>query len=530
MTRVTDPQRRGGMRQAHTGRKVTGIVALTVALVMTMSGCVTAFFPDTKPGAVSTSTPSAEDVAENLREFYGQNVVWSNCERSFECATVAAPMDWENPEDGEIELALIRQQAPGDAIGSLFVNPGGPGASGYDFVRDSVDYATDSRLQERFDIVGFDPRGVGRSTPVTCLDAEEMDEYLYGLAASERGSEAWIDELEASAKEYGDACAANTGESLEFTDTVSAARDLDLMRAVLGDDKLYYLGYSYGTFLGATYAELYPKKAGRLVLDGAIDPSTSNFEVNLTQAKGFESALRAYLEDCLGSSECPFSGTVDDAMATIGALLTSVDASPIKNTDGRMLGANSLLTAIIYPLYSPESGWPLLSEMFADVMSGSAEYAFSFADAYNGRNEDGTYSDNSTEAFSAYNCRDYTYNDDPAKMAEEAAALAEAAPTIGPFFGYGDIGCANWPYPDGAERKKITAEGAPPILVVGTTNDPETPYVWAEALADQLESGVLVTYEGEGHTGYNKGSECVNSVVDDYLISGEVPTEDPKCS
>ncbi|RLQ82821.1 alpha/beta hydrolase [Mycetocola zhadangensis] len=497
---------------------------------MTMSGCVTAFFPETEPAVVATSTPNDEDVAANLKDFYSQNLSWSNCEGQFQCATVVAPMNWDSPESGDVELSLIRQRASGDAIGSLLVNPGGPGASGYEFVRDSVDFATDSRLQENFDIVGFDPRGVGRSTPVTCLDENDMDDYLYGLSTAERGSEEWMAELASSAKEYGNACAENTGASLEYINTVSAARDLDLMRAVLGDAELYYLGYSYGTFLGATYAELYPEKAGRLVLDGAIDPSTSNFEVNLTQAKGFESALRAYLDDCIGTPECPFKGSVDNAMTTIGDLMTSVDSSPIKNSDGRQLGASSLLTAIIYPLYSPESGWPLLSEMFVDVMSGSAAYAFSFADAYNGRNEDGSYSDNSTEAFSAYNCRDYTYDDDPARMAAEAAELAAAAPTIGPFFGYGDIGCANWPHPDGAEREKIAAAGAPPILVVGTTNDPATPYVWAEALAEQLESGVLVTYEGEGHTGYNKGSECVNSAVDDYLISGTVPSEDPQCS
>ncbi len=357
-----------------------------------------------------------------------------------------------------------------------------------------------------------------------------MDEYLYGIARDERGSDAWLDEVASSAKNFGDACAENTGEALEFVDTVSAARDLDLLRAVLGDKKLNYLGYSYGTFLGATYAELYPEKTGRLVLDGAIDPSSSNYEVNETQAKGFESALSAYLDDCIGANDCPFAGSTDRAMTTIGNLLASVDETPIRNEDGRLLGSSTLLTAIIYPLYSPDPGWSLLSEMLADVMNGNAAYAFSFADAYNGRTEDGSYADNSTEAFSAYNCRDYTYDDDPVRMAAEAAQLADVAPVIGPFFGYGDLGCSNWPYPDGAERDEIHAEGAAPILVVGTTNDPATPYIWAEALADQLESGVLVSYEGEGHTAYNKGSACVNDVVDDYLINGTVPDADPMCS
>lgn len=520
MTDPTAPLRR---------RTRMALLALSVGIALTLSGCVTAFFP--ADGGSSTSTPTGEDVAGNLQPFYEQQLVWEGCYDGFQCTTASAPMDWENPGAGEIELAVVRKQAGGDPIGSLLINPGGPGASGFDFVVNSVDYATDARLQENFDIVGFDPRGVNKSTPVTCLEPAEMDEYLYGVAEAERGSDAWIAEVTASAQQFGAACAENTGESLEFVDTVSAARDLDLLRAVLGDAKLNYLGYSYGTFLGATYAELYPQKTGRLVLDGAIDPSSSIYEVNETQAKGFESALAAYLDDCIGARDCPFTGSTEKALSTIGALLASVDQTPIKHTDGRMLGSNSLLTAIIYPLYAPAgTGWPLLSEMLASVMNGDPEYAFSFADEYNGRDADGGYSDNTAEAFAAYNCRDYRYDADPVRMAAEAAQLAAAAPVIGPYFGYGDIGCSNWPYPDGAPRAEIAAAGAAPILVVGTTNDPATPYIWSEALAAQLESGVLVTYEGEGHTAYNKGSACVDDVVDDYLIDGTVPVADPQCS
>lgn len=503
------------------------LVALSAALALTLSGCVTAFFPAQR----TTSTPTSEDVAADLRPFYEQQLVWEPCHDGMQCTTASAPMDWENPGAGDLDLALVRKQAGGDPIGSLLVNPGGPGVSGYDFIVDSVDYATDARLQANFDVVGFDPRGVGRSTAVACLEPAGKDEYLYGVAENDRGSDAWIAEITESAEAFGSACAENTGDALEFIDTISAARDLDLLRAILGDTKLNYLGYSYGTFLGATYAELYPEKTGRLVLDGAIDPSSSIYEVNETQARGFESALAAYLDDCIGSQDCPFTGSTEEGLSTIGALLASVDETPIRNTDGRMLGSSSLLTAIVYPLYVPAGGaWPQLSEMFASVMNGSAEYAFFFADAYNGREEDGTYADNSTEAFTAYNCRDYTYDADPAKMAAEAARLVEAAPVIGPYFSYGDIGCAAWPYPEGAERGEIHAEGAAPILVIGTTNDPATPYIWAKALADQLESGTLVTYEGEGHTAYNKGSDCVNDIVDDYLVDGVVPAADPQCS
>jgi pimeloyl-ACP methyl ester carboxylesterase len=505
--------------------RVFTTMAAAVALTLGLTGCVPWFMPEPAP---STSTPTGEEVDGDLDDFYSQVLSWSDCDDGMQCTTVSAPLDWDDPAAGSVDLALVRQPATGDRLGSLLVNPGGPGASGYDFVKTSVDYATSGALQERYDIVGFDPRGVGRSSAVACYEPAQMDEYLYGLADAERGSDAWIQELETSAADFAAACTDQTGALLGEVDTQSAARDLDLMRAVLGDETLNYLGFSYGTFLGATYAELYPDKVGRLVLDGALDPSTSNFEVTSTQALGFENALRAYLTDCLAGSECPFDGSVDDAMATIGALLASVDASPITATDGRQLGANALLTAIIYPLYQA-TAWPNLSDMFDSVLQGSADGAMQFADGYNGRNPDGTYADNSTEAFMAINCVDYAYNDDPAAMRAEAAEIERIAPTIGTYMAFGDISCSNWPYAFAGEREEIHATGAAPILVVGTTNDPATPYVWAENLAAQLDSGQLVTYDGEGHTAYNKSNSCVNDAVDDYLIDGTVPATDPMC-
>ncbi|MFO7689874.1 MAG: alpha/beta hydrolase [Cryobacterium sp.] len=478
--------------------------------------------------APTTSTPTGETVAGDLDSFYGQVLQWETCGDGMQCSTATAPLNWSDPDAGEIELALVRQAATGDRQGSLLVNPGGPGGSGYDFVLNSVDYATDAELQAGFDIVGFDPRGVGRSSAVSCYEPAQMDEHLYGLVDAERGSDAWIAELEADSVAFGEACATNTGELLGNVDTDSAARDLDLLRAVLGDDKLNYLGFSYGTYLGAVYANLYPDKVGRLALDGALDPSSSNFEVTRTQAVGFENALRAYLTDCLAGTECPFTGTVEQGMSTVGALLASVDASPIRAEDGRELGSNSLLTAIIYPLYQA-TAWPQLSAMFDEIMFGGADTAFAFADAYNGRAADGSYNDNSTEAFLAINCVDYAFDDDPEKMRAQAAEIQAAAPVIGTYMSFGDIGCANWPHAFEGERGEITGAGALPILVVGTTNDPATPYEWAEALSQQLESGHLVTYQGEGHTAYNKSNACVNGAVNTYLLTGEVPAEDPMC-
>ena len=501
-----------------------GVAAGTFVALLALTGCVPSFLSPANP----VSTPTGEDVEEALRPFYTQVLEWERCGDDLGCATATAPLDWENPEAGEIELALVRHVATGDKVGSLLVNPGGPGGSGYEFIADSLDYAVGEPLKERFDVVGFDPRGVGRSSAVVCYDAAQMDDYLYGVEPAARGSDEWVEAVGAAAAEFGAACSEETGDLLAEVDTVSAARDLDLLRAILGDEQLNYLGYSYGTFLGATYAELYPDKVGRLVLDGAVDPSASDAEVNEAQAVGFEEALRAYLEECLSGPDCPFDGSVDASIDEISRLIASVDASPLRGTDGRVVDADTLVTAIIYPLYSPES-WPYLSEMLDSVMFGNADLALAFADGYYGRNEDGTYRDNSTEAFRAVNCLDYAYQADVAVMREKAASLAAVAPTFGPYFGYGDLSCVNWPYQGDRARAEIHAEGAAPILVIGTTGDPATPYQWAVALAEQLDSGVLVSYDGEGHTAYNKSNQCVNDAVESYFIDGTVPASDPMC-
>ncbi|MCS4276261.1 pimeloyl-ACP methyl ester carboxylesterase [Mycetocola sp. BIGb0189] len=513
----------------QTRRRVLGALALVVAAGLTLTGCVTAFLPS--PAGQSAPSPlPATEVAENLRPFYGQEVSWRACGSKLTCADIKTPMNWEDPGAGDLTLSLVRAAASGsDRIGSLLVNPGGPGGSGVELVKDSLDFAVDKTLQSRFDVIGFDPRGVGKSSPVKCLSDKDTDKFLFDTTQPRPGQDGWLEAARTQARDYGEACKKNTGAELEFITTVNSARDMDLIRSLVGDPKLNYLGYSYGTFLGATYAQLYPKNTGRLVLDGAIDPAVSSTEVSATQAAGFESALRAYLADCLTGSKCPFRGDVESAMTTISNLLESVDASPLTGKDGRKVGSSTLMTAIIFPLYSPNN-WSALSDLFTSVMAGDADYALYLADMYFDRDDSGKYTSNSNDAFNAYNCRDYPSNDDPAVMEQEAAKIEARAPIFGKYMSYGDVLCANWPYPDGAERGPIHAPGSPDILVIGTTNDPATPYAWAQSLAKQLDKGHLVTYKGEGHTAYNKGSQCINTTVDDFFITGKVPSSDPQCS
>lgn len=500
-----------------------GLAAASVAL----SGCLYSVIPERAATSTASASPDTEGVDAELLPFYSQELTWTACGATFDCTTVTAPLDWADPGAGDIDLSVIRHRATsGQAIGSLLTNPGGPGASGVGLIRDSLSFAVGEPLQQAYDVIGFDPRGVGESTAISCYDGADMDAYLFEIPQSPRGSQEWTAELQERNRAFGEACEANSAGILPYITTDNAARDMDLLRAVLGDTSLNYLGYSYGTFLGATYAKLFPERVGRLVLDGAIDPSVSGLDVSTTQGFGFESALRAYMTDCLTDDECPFRGTLDEAMADLGTLMASVDRTPLPNDDGRQLGADSLLTAIVAALYSQES-WPFLTSALAGVAEGNPAIAFQLADFYYART-DGVYDDNSTEAFRTYNCMDYP--DDTTAEQEDAAEaeLTARAPTVAPYWS-GPDPCDEWPYPPAGVRERITADGAAPIVVVGTTNDPATPYEWSVSLAEQLSSGVLVTRVGEGHTGYNKGNICVDSAVESYLLDGTVPQDGLEC-
>jgi pimeloyl-ACP methyl ester carboxylesterase len=497
-------------------------LAAGLLVAASLTGCTTAFAP-------SESAPTMESVDEGLEPYYHQVLEWHGCEDGMQCATAIAPLDWAEPDGERIELALIRSEASGDRIGSLLVNPGGPGASGVGWLAAGAEAAVDERVSSRFDVVSFDPRGVGGSTPVTCYtDPADMDDYLFGLAQNETGTDAWFEEVDAAGADFAGACLENTGDLLGHVGTVDVARDLDMLRAALGDGTLHYLGYSYGTFVGAVYAELFPENTGRLVLDGAVDPQQSALQSVLGQRAGFESALRAYIDDCLTRDGCPFSGTEDDAIDVVAGQLDDLEQSPLRASDGRELGGDSMFIAIITPLYN-EAYWEYLDQLFATVSQGDASVAFSLIDSYFERDPDGEYLSNFTEAFTATNCLDSPSRASVEETRAEVERVKDVSPLFGSDAGYAVHGCATWPFPPTFEPHPIAASGSADILVVGTTNDPATPYADAVSLADQLENGHLVSFTGEGHTAYNGTSSCVDDVVDAYLIDGDVPAEDPHC-
>jgi pimeloyl-ACP methyl ester carboxylesterase len=476
-----------------------------------------------------TSTPvpaAADDIEPALAPFYTQQLEWESCRGEFECTTVDVPLDYADPEGEVIELSVLRQPTSADdRIGSLLVNPGGPGASGVEYARASP---VNDDVADRFDIVGFDPRGVAASAPIDCLDDAALDEFLETDGSPDDGSE--ITELQEQAAAFVAGCTERSGEMLPHIGTANVARDLDVLRAALGDEVLYYRGASYGTDIGASYADLFPERVGRLVLDGAIDPTLTGEQFLLGQATGVERALTAYLRSCATDDDCPLGQTEAEVRSTLTNLLAVIDATPLRTDDeARPLTQSLAVLGIVLPLYlSPDEGYLLLNLSLERALAGDGSALQLLADEYLRRNSDGTFKGNMNEVNAGVNCVDRTWDKDITVIEAGIPAFEAVSPVFGPYLGWSGLVCAQWPIPPTAPAP-VTAAGAAPILVVGTTGDLATPYEWAESLAGQLESGVLLTYDGAGHTAYRKGSDCIDDAVDAYLIDGTAPEDGLRC-
>jgi pimeloyl-ACP methyl ester carboxylesterase len=430
-------------------------------------------------------------------------------------------MDWENPGGERISIAVARYQAPGGkAIGSLLLNPGGPGASGVE----AVDYLQSNFTGEvgaAYDMVGWDPRGTGHSVPVRCYDSDQLNDFLAWWPKT--WDDATIAEAAGIDKDFGEACLERTGESLGYVDSVSTARDMDIIRAAVGDEKLNYVGFSYGTLLGQLYAEQYPDKVGRVVLDGVVDPAESSQKQSEEQMASFERSLRSFVEWCEGKENCPLSGGVDGGLKTIHDLIARAGEKPLNTDYPRKLDLNAALMGVLVTQYD-DTLWEALRTALVAALQGDGTQLLELSDMYYERDtETGDFDNNMFEAFYAIGCLDAPVDASREAMDAAAASMKQATPTLGDFNVYGELLCANWPFPARWAPHAITAEGADPIVVVGTTGDPATPYESAVAVADRLASGVMVTYKGEGHTAIGRANECVNGAITEYLVNGVPP-------
>ncbi len=458
-----------------------------------------------------------------LEAYYSQELAWERC-GDHECATLKVPMDYSAPRRGDVSIAVLRVRALGDPIASMVVNPGGPGGSGTDYAK-NASFAFSKELRRHVDVVGFDPRGTGRSTAIDCVNDDELDVYVAQDPTPSTPAE--VLRARSLSMQFGAGCAALSGDLVDHVSTIEAARDMDVLRASLEESRLTYFGASYGTKLGATYAELFPQRVGRLVLDGGVDVTLDSQTMSVEQARGFETALRAYVSHCVAATERCFLGSdVDEGVATVRQILDDIEAEPLQVGDRTLTGGLAFYGAVT-PLYV-SNYWPMLSTALRTAQAGNGTALLALADTYTGREESG-FRDNSMEAIFAINCLD-----DPAwvpwrRVPAHFEEFEEASPTFGRVFAWGLAGCASSRGRSTEPPLDIRAEGAAPIVVVGTTRDPATPYAWSVALADQLDSGVLVSRDGDGHTGYGVGNACVDEAVESYLVEGTVPQDGLSC-
>ena len=462
---------------------------------------------------------------------------------TFSCAVITVPLDYANPKGETISIAVKKRAATGGhAQGTLFINPGGPGDSGVSFA-ERAGNAFSPDLLNAYDIIGFDPRGVGSSTAITCTSDDDSSsstaepsasagatartEASAGTASGGESYEEWAESTRKSFQELTEQCASHTEPAalLDHVDTVSAARDLDILRALAGQEKLNYLGFSYGTYLASVYAETFPGNTGRMVLDGAIDPSLSLAEQGLGQAKGFEQALRTYVDYCQNSTGCPLSGGTDAGVQQIRDLITSTNSTPLATGDpNRTVTGADIVAALSEYLYTTEQNWEPLNKALDQAINHRDGSAFVASEE-----QDTSSKDDGGGAFQAVTCLDYPVEGDKTTWAAQYEQAQREAPIFGNTAVGMDLVCSVWGHNGTRKPAQIHARGAAPILVVGTTGDPATPYAWSKSLAEQLDSGQLLTWEGNGHTAYGGDASCVNDAVDAYLISGTMPKKGLTC-
>ncbi len=475
------------------------------------------------PSATSSTPPAGQD-DPRLATYYSQQLAWAGCGGRFQCATLTVPVDYDQPAGATMHLSVVRLPTtePG-RLGSIVLNPGGPGGSGVEYARSAAfpGAVLTAKVIRRYDVVGFDPRGVGKSDPVDCLTDAQTDEFMASDPTPDDAAE--VSDWQRIAAGVGRGCASRAAGSYSHLDTVSAARDLDILRRALGDERLTYLGKSYGTYLGTTYAELFPGRVGRMVLDGVLPADLSLQQLSHDQAVGFEDALRRFVADCDGRRGCPLPDGVDAGVARIQQFVTGLDAAPLPAQQGRPLTEALGLSAILSYLYAPPSDWAQLRSGLATAFAGDGGELLDMLDSRIQRRADGTYVDNANEVFYPVTCLDRPFATTPEQLQALATQWSADAPTFGRALAWGMLACSGWPASTGRTPVPLSGAAVPPLLLVTTRHDPATPYAWGERMAAQLPGSTLVQWTtGDGHTAYlsEDRNRCVDDAVDTYLLTG----------
>ncbi|MGI9137000.1 MAG: alpha/beta hydrolase [Candidatus Nanopelagicales bacterium] len=473
------------------------------------------------------STPIVH-ASSGLEPYYAQSLQWSACDDHRECSTLLVPIDYSSPSSGDFRLALSRARAKGTKVGSIVVNPGGPGADGTSF----AEYAQSSlgaQVARSYDVIGFDPRGVGKSAPVTCLTGRQTTAWLRADATPDTPAE--VASYARLAAGIGRGCLQYTPTRARNVGSEATVRDMDILRAALDEKKLNFLGYSYGTYLGALYAHDFPANVGRFVLDGAVDPSLDSMQVSEGQSRAFQFAMTRFARSCARLASCPYPGNATRVLAGINALLARLDLKPMRTDKRETLTQSQALGALFWGMYSRDY-WPNLRDALSEAKRGNGTYLLMLSDLGSDRTGPNTYASNQTSAFYAISCWDSPAAPGSAGLASAARDWSTRAPVpeMARAMAWGNAPCSTWFGHSDTPPAPASSDTDAPILVIGTTYDPATPYPWAVALADQLSTARLITFVGDGHTAFGNGNDCIDSAVNDFLASGIVPARGTRCT
>jgi pimeloyl-ACP methyl ester carboxylesterase len=510
------------------GRSRRPGLPLAVGLIVVILG---ACAPNAQPNRPSGGIPGATAGSSTEPASSGPPTIvipparWADCGKGFQCAQIVVPLDYSTG-NGALNLSLVRLPASDQAtrIGALLVNPGGPGASGVEFVRDNLEIFPRS-LRRRFDLIGFDPRGVNESSGIRCIDNLDPRAEL----DPSPDSAAEVAALIKDAKDYAAACTKRNARVLPYLSTDDVVRDLDSIRISIGEEKITYLGFSYGTLIGSLYAEHYPDRVRAMALDGVLDPSLHLRQLRTGQARAFQMELNRFLAACARRRSC-LLGHGTAVRHGFDTLMRRIEHKPLpslRTRDPRKVGPGLAWSAILGAMYSRDY-WPTLELALALAEHGDGSIFLAIADPFRGRKKNGSYS-NMQDAYTANVCVDYGSPKRTADFAALARRLRPSAPDFASMIAYADLPCAYWSAPQVRTPARVAVSGTPPIVLVGTTGDPATPYSWAQAVARQIKGSVLITHRGDGHTGY-LSSGCVRDALIRYLVTVKPPPRGTVCS
>lgn len=472
------------------------------------------------------SPASKQPVPTDLKAFYEQQLKWTDCGGA-QCTKITVPLDYANPSKATTQLNVVKIVAQGDSLGSLFVNPGGPGGSGFDYAKSASQVFT-SEVTNNFDVIGVDPRGVATSDPVHCLTDQQVDQLAGEVVKSDTAAQ--LKKLEVQSKLPAQGCLTSANPNFAFMSTENVAKDFDIARSAIGDESFNYLGKSYGSAVGTKYAELFPSRVGRMVLDGVLPIDASLDEVTQAQAIGFEQAFKDFSDDCVLQNDCPYQGSGVQVAQKLRQLFSDLDKSPMKVQDGREVTGAFLRSAVLSYLYFPETDYPKLRDALNQLVKGeNAEPLGKLSDERSGRQADGHYRTNSFDSYFAVTCLDRQFKQTTQDVASLAQQWTAISPTFGESLAWGILPCSNWPVTAAGPVRVKVAKIIPPILIVSRTHDPATPVQWAKNLEQEVPNSRLITWESQGHTGYHQGSSCIDSAVDTYLLQGTLPAENTQC-